>query len=1234
MYLAEKISAAFLVFLIAFATFVVFSSAVASTPEYAEPAEEPITNTRVGTVPYIDVDDNDTATDHDGFKITYRSSSASPVGTYMIRNGEASSALYETANVQITLNGEGDAVSGGESGFGPVDVVFVCDDTGSMSSYISQAASDMSNIIQGLEDAGVTDMRFGIVTYKDGDHDYYHSPRDSSYAGSIGINVATDLYLTKNKAAFVNKLSTLTSSGGADGPEGVVDGLQYAYDTWKHYDDIYSGYATPTAKYTSNSTMNWDTYRNGQKVAHVVTLLADAPPHSTLACKQNATQAYNEFDIVTNAIACRSYANSTYYQPPYDWGGTTMSGGALYDIAQAGKGVYSTANNPTYVANAIAEGILKVAERLATAGKWANLSYELPDYVTMSGMSNIPLQVTPASAWNTLTGTVTGPAVVRWYLGDNFAINDQMTLSWDIVSRKASASGVTNADVSIGNLTLDYYAWSQASTEYDNHVSVKMGEGYLPDKSGGATLWQEKKVLVKAISSIDITDNMGADGPYSMTSGATKNIRVAAVRDQTGSAGGNDMIPFIDWTALDWNSGGTTAGTCTPGTGQNTVFTAMATGTVACESGSGIRGSEYVTVPQVLSTLQLYTYENPTAPCDNVHVTAGKTQRFVAKGFDTAGQPYTLSDTDWTAMMGMTDVTVSTVDDPTDTTQITFTAPLSSGSTVTLTAQDSNGTGTPVSDSITIHIDAGNIAHIVVVPDTSAEYGAGPASPGTYPMQFTTAQAGTASRMFKAFAYDEHYNQLPATTFTWTTTVGSMTPSSATISTLNAQSALTSGYVYASKGGVTGRAGVDITPGVLSRIEVIPNNVALIVGGKQQFTARGYDASGNLITGWTPPTANWTASIGTLGSFTGNEFTAVDHLSGSSKATLSVTITDEILVGSVWVPLEGNGLVTVINPYDVWIERAEVGPFAKLTSETNIELYATVRYDLPPAATVGATVNVDVKFQVDGGAIQTQTLTLTADTSGAETVTVTVPSPASTPGKHELKVWIEDGAGNPYVTGSLANTFESDTRNNEVTSDLHLVEPYPNSTPGFDPGIVAFLMMFSGIGLAVVYFTKNSQKNRRKEEAVSPVVAVILMVAITLVIIAILWLWISTMISTPKTETPQVEVRQGMTSDDSAYEITIQSIDDPTVSVTDVRVVLYSPSGEDQYEKTSLDNIYGDKASATNIVVYHDNDYNGKVSVNDKIVIYSGADAGMPGGRVSLYFLATNKKVCNDVILL
>jgi Mg-chelatase subunit ChlD len=104
---------------------------------------------------------------------------------------------------------------------GPIDLIFCIDATGSMTDDIDHVKADASNLISRLR-AKCSSLRIGLVTYRDFEVD---GPR----------HLETNLPLTEDVDAILAAIQGITTTGGGDEPEDVLDGLQAAIDmSWRN----------------------------------------------------------------------------------------------------------------------------------------------------------------------------------------------------------------------------------------------------------------------------------------------------------------------------------------------------------------------------------------------------------------------------------------------------------------------------------------------------------------------------------------------------------------------------------------------------------------------------------------------------------------------------------------------------------------------------------------------------------------------------------------------------------------------------------------------------------------------------------------------------------------------------------------------------------------------------------------------------------------------------------------
>ncbi|XP_070579987.1 uncharacterized protein [Ptychodera flava] len=160
-----------------------------------------------------------------------------------------------------------------------LDLAFVMDCTGSMSSYINEARKNIQNIVEEIVAKEMSDIHLAMVEYRD------HPPQDSSFVTRV-MDFTPSL---KNMQKTMDKMS---ASGGGDGPEAVADGLHKALN------------------------LKW---RPG--ATKVCVLIADAPPHGLgdggdgfpKGCPaghdpMKISRKMAEKNITLYSVACGSYA--------------------------------------------------------------------------------------------------------------------------------------------------------------------------------------------------------------------------------------------------------------------------------------------------------------------------------------------------------------------------------------------------------------------------------------------------------------------------------------------------------------------------------------------------------------------------------------------------------------------------------------------------------------------------------------------------------------------------------------------------------------------------------------------------------------------------------------------------------------------------------------------------------------------------------------------------------------
>ncbi|CAF1018029.1 unnamed protein product [Adineta ricciae] len=122
-----------------------------------------------------------------------------------------------------------------------LDIVFCCDATGSMSSYIIESKKTVHRIIGATK--VIKDVKFRFVAYRD------HPPQDTSFVTNSNPENLSD------STAIMKYVDSIQATGGGDGPEAVLDGL-------------------------NDAVMN-TRWRDSSALKYIVHI-ADAPPHGIL----------------------------------------------------------------------------------------------------------------------------------------------------------------------------------------------------------------------------------------------------------------------------------------------------------------------------------------------------------------------------------------------------------------------------------------------------------------------------------------------------------------------------------------------------------------------------------------------------------------------------------------------------------------------------------------------------------------------------------------------------------------------------------------------------------------------------------------------------------------------------------------------------------------------------------------------------------------------------------------
>ena len=154
-------------------------------------------------------------------------------------------------------------------------------------------------------------------------------------------------------------------------------------------------------------------------------------------------------------------------------------------------------------------------------------------------------------------------------------------------------------------------------------------------------------------------------------------------------------------------------------------------------------------------------------------------------------------------------------------------------------------------------------------------------------------------------------------------------------------------------------------------------------------------------------------------------------------------------------------------------------------------------------------------------------------------------------------------------------------------------------------------------------------KMKKNEEAVSPVIAVILMVAITVVLAAVLYTWALSFIRNDK-QTPTIGATYSPFGQND-FAVNIEKVDPEAVSVISVDYILLDDRGTAvPGVQGSVKDIYGLNFDDqyTN-VSFQDNDRDGRISSGDVFLIKNAANGGQSSSGFSLLlkFTVTGDKM-------
>ncbi|MEW6606507.1 MAG: PQQ-binding-like beta-propeller repeat protein, partial [bacterium] len=333
-------------------------------------------------------------------------------------------------------------------------------------------------------------------------------------------------------------------------------------------------------------------------------------------------------------------------------------------------------------------------------------------------------------------------------------------------------------------------------------------------------------------------------------------ITLSIYGTQTFTAHGYDIYWNHINISCTWT---TTIGSISPTIGSMTVFVAgtrAITGTLTFAFGSL---SDTATITIVCDPLNYLLIYPATAS-----LTPQGTMTFSTQGYDRYGNAISNLSYAWQIKIGtLSQETGSLTIFTAGTTALTGTLAVTSGTITT---------------SATITITPGTLTYIRINPGT-----------------ITLSIYGTQT--FTAHGYDAYWNHIDINS-TWTTRMGSISPTSGSWTLFVAGTIATTGTLTFIHGSLSDTATITITPDPLNYIRIYPASATLMPVGTQAFTTQGYDQYGNEVPNLT---YQWNTLIGTLSQITGTYtlFTAgttaltgtLGVTSGSVTCLATITIT-------------------------------------------------------------------------------------------------------------------------------------------------------------------------------------------------------------------------------------------------------------------------------------------------------------------------------------------------------
>ena len=375
-------------------------------------------------------------------------------------------------------------------------------------------------------------------------------------------------------------------------------------------------------------------------------------------------------------------------------------------------------------------------------------------------------------------------------------------------------------------------SWSSSIGSIDSNglfsAGIVAGTGMVTASFGSASAEAVVVVEPGPLSSVMISPDS-----VSLVVGGLANFGVAGY-DEFGNE--------IAGLAFNWSS---TIGSVSP-VGDTSLATFLAgtmagSGTIAVEC-LGVSDEIPVTVaPGSVSYVEI-------APSSS-SVQVGGTVQFGASCYDVYGNEVTGATVSYSVVGGIGTVTSGGL----------FTAGTVAGSGKVVVTSGGH------SAEASVTVMPGALHHITVIPGT------------------VSTSVGSVTPLGAA-GYDQYNNSISGLTYSWSSTIGSVSPMADTSqAVLQAGTVAGSGSITVSSGGVSANVPVQVAAGALASLTISPASASVVVQGTQQFTVGCYDMYGNALTGVTV-TYQAQGGIGTVSS--SGMFTA-GTASGSGKVVAS-----------------------------------------------------------------------------------------------------------------------------------------------------------------------------------------------------------------------------------------------------------------------------------------------------------------------------------------------------------